>query len=236
MVRDDFGKNIRYIVILVAVALLTIVPVTHAAYAASASDPAVIVLSPSATENEVTVDAVLRQNTGLSELVVELVYDTTAMELVNVERGDALSKLEFLTTNSDTEQGFAFTPFKLNWSGDENDYSTGNIVRLHFATKPEAKDGDYTIELKADRVTDASYIVNGTAESKSVLIDIATIRITDNKPSPVLPTEEKPEEENKPNVALIVSLSVVGAVIVAGAITFVIIWKKKGKKSWKKVE
>lgn len=206
---------------------------SKAAFAAELSDAAVIVLSPTVTENEITVEAVLRQNTALTGLTVEVDYDSNAMTLKNVERGTALSSLEYMTTNPD--KGYDVMPFKINWSGEKNDPSTGTILKLYFAIKEGAADGEYTIALKTSGNKSATYIEGNEIGTKNVLIDSAKIRIENNVPTAVISDESGKENEKKPNIALIVSLSVVCPVVFAGAVVTVIVLKKKGKKSWKRL-
>ena len=74
----------------------------------------------------------LDQNPGLVSLMLDLEYDKTAMELVGVKRGEALSAHTFTTTNTDTEEGFLISPFRMLWDGRTQDISTGAIAILTF--------------------------------------------------------------------------------------------------------
>ena len=58
----------------------------------------------------------LDQNPGLISLMLDLEYDKTAMELVGVTRGDALNTHTFTTTNTDTDEGFLISPFRIGLS------------------------------------------------------------------------------------------------------------------------
>ena len=127
-------KNLWLVLItLFVMTISAVVPSGIAAYAADASEAPVMVLTATTSGKEVTVDAALKRNSGISGLTVEIVYDASAMTLTNVERGSALSSLEYLTTN--TEQGYSHNPFRINWSGDENDTSTGTILKMRFSVK-----------------------------------------------------------------------------------------------------
>ncbi len=224
-------KRIIQSLIIALVALFVFLPVQEVAYAAEKSDAAVITMSATTSDKEVTVTADLRQNTALNALAIELYYDTTAMTLIRAEQGSALRGLEYLTAGS-----YSSAPFRIIWGPEEeNDYSTGVIVKLYFTIKEDARDGDYTIALKPYGNSAATYIEEGNnIESKNVLIDSTRIRIENNMPTVEKTVETVEAEEKKPNIALIVSLSVGGAAVLAG--TVVLVLKLKGKKTWKKVK
>lgn len=52
-----------------------------------------------------TVDVDLSHNEGLISLRLILDYDKAAMELINVEQGNALNSLTYTNTNTDTDLG-----------------------------------------------------------------------------------------------------------------------------------
>ena len=93
----------------------------------------------------------LEQNSGLIALMLELEYDKTAMELVGVSRGDALVSHTFTTTNTNTEEGFSVTPFRMLWDGREQDKTTGVLVKLTFESKIDAEIGDYPVHISYDK-------------------------------------------------------------------------------------
>ena len=100
----------------------------------------------------------LNHNPGLVSLMLELEYDKTAMELVGVSHGDALLTHSFTTTNTETEEGFSITPFRMLWDGRAQDKSTGVLVTLTFESKVDAEIGDYPITVTFDREnTNAEY-------------------------------------------------------------------------------
>lgn len=224
---------------LVATIFISVAPVTQTAYAEGITDAPVIVLSAATSGKEVTVEAALVRNSGISGLTVEITYDAEVMTLTNVERGNALSSLEHLTTNVDTEQGYAITPFRINWSGDENDTSTGNVLKMSFLIKEAAPDGDYLITLKGVGSKPVSYLNGKQIETKGILIDSVKIRLKGDEIEPVAVEELKEPKETEPNVPLIVGLSVSGGVVViaAGTCGVIFVVKKKGKKkSWKEIK
>ena len=93
----------------------------------------------------------LDQNPGLIALMLELEYDKTAMELVGISHGDALVSHTFTTTNTNTEDGFSITPFRMLWDGREQDNTTGVLVTLTFESKIDAEIGDYPVYISYDK-------------------------------------------------------------------------------------
>ena len=92
----------------------------------------------------------LDQNPGLVALMLELEYDKTAMELVGISHGNALGSHTFTTTNTDTENGFSITPFRMLWDGRTQDKSTGVLAVLTFESKIDAEIGDHLVSLSYD--------------------------------------------------------------------------------------
>ena len=84
----------------------------------------------------------LDQNPGLISLMLELEYDKSAMELVGIAHGDALSSHTFTTTNTETEEGFLITPFRMLWDGRTQDKTTGVLAILTFESKIDAEIGN----------------------------------------------------------------------------------------------
>ena len=224
----------HFLLTLIATIALLVAPVTQVAYAAELTDAPVMVLSAKTSGKTVTVDAVLKQNSGISGLTVEIEYDTSAMKLTNVERGNTLSSLEYITTNPNTEAGFSIIPFRINWSGDENDYSTGTILKMTFLLSEDVANGDYTIALRQKGLT---YLDGGVVRSKNILIDNTKIRISGDVPqvieggNTIEQTDET--EPHEPNILLIGVLSGVGSVAVI-AIVALIMQKAKSKKTKEK--
>ena len=93
----------------------------------------------------------LDHNPGLISLMLDLEYDKTAMELVGVTRGDALKPHTFTTTNTDTDEGFLISPFRMLWDGRTQDNSTGVLAILTFESKVDAPTGDYPITVNYDK-------------------------------------------------------------------------------------
>lgn len=210
----------------------------HKVSAAELSDNAVILLSGEINGEEVSVDAVLMQNTGLSSLTVEIIYDTDVMTLKNIEHGSALSSLDPMYTDVNTEKGYAITPFKINYAnvngtvGKENDASTGLLFKMKFSVKENISDGKYVVTLKTVEDQPPTYFEDGEEKTKKVLINGVQIEIKENKPQNI--EETTLEFEKKGNVFLWVSVSV--AVVAATGLIILTIFKIKGKRSWTKIE
>ena len=93
----------------------------------------------------------LDQNPGLISLMLDLEYDKSVMKLVGISRGDALGSLTFTTSNTETEDGFSITPFRMLWDGRTQDTTTGVLATLIFESKVDAKIGDYLISVSYDK-------------------------------------------------------------------------------------
>ena len=223
-------KRIINIFIIILALCIFSAPVSMTAFASSLSDNAVITLSGKITEKEIVVEANLRQNTGINGMTAEISYDTSAMTLKNVVRGTALSALNYMTTNVETEKGYGITPFKINWSGDDNDASTGLLVTMYFTVNETATDGAYTITLKIDR--DSVTYIDGGVKTKSALVDNAKVSIKGNSAETIV--IEPAATDNTSTIILIVSLSVATVAIVI--FTVLLIKRLKGKKAWTKIE
>ena len=96
-------------------------------------------------------DIYLDKNPGLVSLMLEVEYDKSAMELVGVEHGNALKSHTFTTSNTETEDGFLITPFRMLWDGRTQDKSTGVLVTLTFESKVDAEVGDYPVNISYDK-------------------------------------------------------------------------------------
>lgn len=200
--------------------------------AASLSDNAVITMSGENKEQDIIVKASLRKNTGINGITTEISYDTSVMTLTNVERGEALSTLEYMTTNVETEKGYAITPFIINWSGDKNDDSSGLLITMHFVIKEGASDGEYRVALKTEKNT-VTYIDEGV-KTKSALIDGVKIYIKGNAVEKIVDEAPNEDEDKTRNIIIIASVSG-GATILVATGTF-LFFKLKGKKKWTKIK
>ena len=222
-------------ILTIMTAFLLAAPNYHAfnkANAAELSDNIAIVLAGEISGGEVIVDAFLLQNSGLNGLTVELSYDLNAMTLTRIERGGALASLDYIKTNVDTEKGYAITPFKINWSGDENDSSKGAILKMFFKINEGARDGTYTVTFKTERDRSVTYIANGEVATKNALISGVEVEVKASEPVSV--QEETSKADTVKKIIFWVSLGVAVALVAVFVVLLII--KTKGKRSWTKID
>ncbi|MBO7508075.1 MAG: hypothetical protein J6T39_00330, partial [Clostridia bacterium] len=155
---------------------------TQKAFAANISDNSVIILAGNINQqNKLVIDVNLTVNTGISAMNLELTYNKKVMRLSNMVQGSALSSLDLMTSNTDTEEGFAITPFIFNYFGEENDFSKGKLFTLTFELSNNISDGKYVVSLNYKRNADVNYLDdNGDLKTKNLLIDNAEIEIKDD--------------------------------------------------------
>lgn len=209
----------------------------HTAHAETDSN-IVIALSGEIKENKIIIDAVMMKNDGINGLTVELSYNNNVMTLSNINKGSALTSLDFLTTNTDTDKGYSILPFKINWSGDENDKSTGKLFSMEFLAKDNKEDGVYPITLITERGKSATYIDGKDTKTRNVLVGGVQVEVKGNVLQPNVEKIPNPDIDNENNnIVLLVSLISGGAVLIIGgaALTFILL-RRKGKKTWTKVK
>ncbi len=108
----------------------------------------------------------LEKNPGLTAMILELEYDKSVMELVGVERGNALRTHTFTTTNVNTDEGYLVEPFRLLWDGVSQDSTTGVLLTLTFESKITAPVGDYPVKLTYEAQN------TGSEYGKPIAVDI----------------------------------------------------------------
>ena len=218
------------IAFLAAASLLLLKPSSFSVDAANIKDNAIMIMSGQTQDDKVLIDARITQNSGVSGMQLELVYDTSAMELEDFVRGGALASLSLEHTNINTDKGYAITPFKFNFLGSKNDSTTGLLLRLTFKIKEGTPNGVYNVNLKAERNKDVIYLEdngNGTmiTKTKNVLVDSANVEIKDSKPVQVQTVSS--------STWWIYVLVGVGIIIISAAI-FMYFYKLKGR-GWKHI-
>ena len=189
-------------------------------------------------ENEIEIDVVVEENSGVSGMLLSLEYDTSVFTLTDLEYGTAFSSLSPIHTNTETEQGYGIYPFKISYLGDENDTSTGNMMTLRFRIKENAPDGSYHITFKYERDKDVSYLKDGKILTKNLLIDGAEITLKADK---VVKIETYPDDQRQDpldsNPIMLWILGAIGAsVIIAGCTVLISVLVKHNKqKKWTKI-
>lgn len=115
----------------------------------------------------VEVNLKIANNPGLAGATLSLTYDSTVLELVSVDSGDALNKLS-ISKNILSE--LATISF-LNEVDNLNDNTNGTAAVLKFNVSDAAEDGEYSVGLNIISTSDAEMkIVEMTSENGSVTV------------------------------------------------------------------
>lgn len=166
-------------------------------------------------------------------MTLELVYNKNVFEYAGYEKGSALENLDLISTNTSADSTL---PIKFNWYNQNlyNDFSTGNILKLHFTLKPNALSGEYEIGFKYDD-GDIMYIENSNISSKSAIISKAIVNVSENKIAETQIVEGS--NESQTNILLILGIVTFSISVVAVTTLFVIKIKKEKarKKNWLKI-
>lgn len=227
-------KKLSIIVLSIIMAFLCFAPKLQKSYAASLSDNSVIILSGKANDDgEIDIKVSITKNTGICAMLLELSYDTSVLTLQNVVKGNALSSLDYLTTNTKTELGYSITPFRFSYSGNANDSSTGELFTLKFKLKDGVTNGNFKISLLYNKNQDVNYYDNnGRVKTKNLYIDNAEIELKDNVVVDIKSIKDKDSiKANFPWTTIIICSSV--AIVVAGGVVAIIILKKR--RNWKRL-
>ena len=237
--RIDIKKTIVF-VFMCLIIMLGIAP-ANAVFAADLSDSIVLHLTESHTDNQIVINANLVTNSGVSAMTLELVYDNSVFEFTNYERGQALNKLDLLSTNLSEDPTL---PVKFNWFNQnpdvDNDFSTGNLLKLYFTLKSDCLSGEYNIGFTYNPQGDIVYVGNSNPTAKSAIIDKVVVNVADNiiTETEIEDPEKKSEtSDGKVNLFLIVGIAVSSVALVA-LIIFVVVRIRKGKrrqKNWLKL-
>lgn len=194
--------------------------------------------SKEAAGKELEIDVVVEENSGVSGMLLSLEYDTSALTLIGMEYGPALSSLSPLHTNTDTPDGYAVYPFKLTYLGEENDTSTGRMMTLRFRVTEDAADGVYTIALQHERDRDVTYLADGEIRTKNLLIGDAKVTISEHEIVKIEDALHTGAEESDAGGARVIWpwILVGGALAVGGGILLTILLIKRSKrKKWTKI-
>ena len=186
---------------------------------------------------EIEIDVMVEENTGVCGMLLSLEYDTSVFTLTGLEYGTALSSLAPIHTNTETDEGYGIYPFKITYLGEQNDTSTGRMMTLRFRVKDGAPDGSYTIVLKHERDRDVTYLKDNAILTRNLLIDGARITLSGNKITLIdtVPSGDPGGSEN-PSDTLWLPILIGALVLVGGASLLTAVWitRKKSRK-WKKI-
>lgn len=226
----------KIIGVFVAVFLLISISVpANIVFASSLSDSIILRLAETHTDSQIDISVKLVTNTGISAMTLELVYNKNVFEYNGYDKGTALDDLDLITTNLSDD---ASLPVKFNWFNQnaENDFSTGNLLQLHFTLKPNTPSGEYEIGFRY-KDGDITYISNANPNSKSAIISKAAINVSENKIKETEIIEASANKDNNIGVLLIIigAVAFTISVIVATVFAIKIKKKKRGRKNWLKI-
>ncbi len=89
----------------------------------------------------VSVDVMLDNNTGFTNMGIEIGYDRNVMNLVNIETNDDVG------ASFTTAQSFGANPYNISIDSPSNTYFSGRLATLTFEISEYAEAGDYEITL-----------------------------------------------------------------------------------------
>ena len=226
-------KTVVFLVLLSL--LLSVLSSASAVSAADLSENIVLQLTETHTENEIVINANLVTNTGISAMTLELVYDNTVFAFEGYEQGTALGQLDLMSTDLSRDPNL---PVKFNWFNKdpevENDFSTGNLLKLRFALRSDSPSGKYEIGFKYDPV---SGIVYNNVSAKSAAIGKAVVNVETNQIREIEIEDAEPSGK-RVNVPLIVGIAVAAVAVVGTVITVLVIKtrkEKRKKENWLKL-
>lgn len=193
------------------------------------------------TEEEITAVVTLTENDGIVDLYLRVEYDTDALVLVDRElSNNVLAKLRPV---DNFEEGAYEYPYRVSFVENvANVDDTGRLLTLHFKVKEGAKKGEYPIKLVVRQVgylvddSDPDPIYNTkygdpiefgvdptAGTTGGVVVAAKKVAISGGKVASVTAPEEKDGK-----TALVIGLSVGGAVLfVAALATAYIIYRRK---------
>lgn len=183
-------------------------------------------------DNQVEIVANLARNSGVINTTISLDYDDTALTLVSVEYGKALSNLSHVASGT-----FSTKPFKINylWNVFENDYSKGVLLTLVFEIKQDADDGEYKISLNVEK-NGVEYLEDTTRKYKNLIADSATVTVKGGETIVnILPGSEYGDVEDLKQLLTPVGVAT-GLVIVATVVFIVVFLKRKSVSKGKNTE
>ena len=196
------------ICILLAAILLCMALPVQAAFAESTP---VLLLSGKTEGDEIVVTVTLRNNDGISAMLLNLEYDRDRLTLIDCKQEEALSGLDLLASGN-----YGVYPYVLTWSGDDNDASNGTLLTLRFTAK-EGVDGEAFVKFSYVRDRDVNYYEGGEVKTRNLMTDTLHISLASGEATEfvtVSPKTPAVTEEKERNTALIVGLAVGGTVII----------------------
>ena len=196
------------ICILLAMILLCMALPMQAAFAESTP---VLLLSGKTEGNEIVVTATLKNNDGISTMLLNLEYDRDLLTFTGYQEGDALSSLDMIASGN-----YDVYPYVLTWSGDDNDASNGTLLTLHFTAKEKAN-GQAFVKFSYKRNQDINYFESGELMTRNLMTDTLRIDLSSGEATAIVSENSEAgniDAEDKKNTGMIVGLAVGGAVVI----------------------
>ena len=216
-------RSIGICILLVAILLCLAAPMQ----AAFAESTPVLLLSGKTEGNEIVVTATLKNNDGISAMLLNLEYDKDLLTFTGYQAGAALSSLDMITSGN-----YDVYPYVFTWSGDDNDASNGTLLTLHFTAKENAN-GQAFVKFSYKRNQDVNYYESGELMTRNLMTDTLRIDLSSGEATYIVSenaeTSSIAEEEKKSNTALIVGLAVGGsvAIVLVVGIPWLVVRKKR---------
>ena len=210
-------------ILLIAVLLCMALPVQ----AALAESTPVLLLSGKTEGDEIVVTATLKNNDGISAMLLNLEYDRDLLTFIGYQEGEALSSLDMIASGN-----YDVYPYVLTWSGDDNDASNGKLLTLRFTAKENAN-GRAFVKFSYKRNQDVNYYESGELLTRNLMTDTLRIDLASGEATTIV--SESPdtgiiaEEEKGSKKALIIGLAVGGsvAIVLMIGIPWLVVKKKR---------
>ncbi|MBO7527806.1 MAG: hypothetical protein J6T74_07965 [Clostridia bacterium] len=230
----------KIIGLFVAVLLLFSMP-KFVAYASDLSDSIILQLTEAHTDNQIDINVNMITNTGILDMVLELDYDKSIFTFTGYEQKPGFALVsnfsELISTPLSSERT---SPIRFSWLNktQSNDFSTGNLLKLHFTLNQDVSAGEYKIGFRCDGNNSYVTYADNNVQSgllKSAVISRAVVRVDEKK---ITKTQivESAEENNKLPLILGIVLIGLALIIVSVVLTVLKIRKRKRKnKNWVKI-
>ena len=201
-------RSIGICILLVAILLCLATTPMQAAFA---ENTPVLLLSGKTEGDEIVVTATLKNNEGISAMLLNLEYDRERLTFIGYQEGEALSSLDIVSSaNNDVY------PYVLTWSGDDNDASNGKLLTLRFAVKEDAT-GQAFVKFSYKRDRDINYYEGGELLTRNLMTDTLRIDFASGEATSIVSENSEAgniDAEDKKNTGMIVGLAVGGAVVI----------------------
>jgi len=215
-----FGICILLIAILLCAAIMPL-------QVAFAESTPVLLLSGKTEGDEIVVTVTLRNNEGISTMLLNLEYDRERLMFLGYKQEEALSDLDIIAS-----AGVDVYPYVFTWSGDANDASNGKLLTLRFAAKEDAS-GQAFVRFSYGRDRDVNYYEGGELKTRNLMIDTLRIELSSGEATSIVSYNASEgsaiEEDKKNKTGLVVGLAVggsVGIVLIVG-IPWLVVRKKR---------